>query len=261
MKSKAGPLSDARVIDPRHPWKLPRSKWEIPKYPATQSVIEWNALLARAAQSNPDAEVRVAEIYSDGSRDGRGGLLVRVSPRKAVEWYRRSAEHGNAIAQGALGYLLSEGIGARKDPSEALRWMKRAFRQLGSSGDANNIAVTYRQIGNLGQAVRWFKKAVAAGDHGDLVQLGVHYYWGKGVRTNHAVGARYFRRALQEVDPTWFEHSDALFYLGLAHLEGRGARRSFRLAQRNLERANKDNDHPAAQRLLRQLTKISSKRG
>jgi uncharacterized protein len=253
MKARTNSLTFEAVIDHACPWNLPRLPWEIPKYPATMAVSEWKSLLAKASRGDAEAELRVAETYSDGCRDRRGKAVVLVSPRKAVEWYRRSAQRGSPVAQGALGYLLSEGIGAKKDPSEAIRWMKRAFLNLGSSSDANNIAITYRQTGNFRQAVRWFRIAVAAGDDGDLVQLGIHFYWGKGVRIDRVKAVAYFRKAIQKIDNTWFEREDAFFYLGVACLEGRGARKSLVIARKCFERANKENDHPAAQRLLKKM--------
>jgi len=260
MKSKADPLTSVAVINVSSPWKLPRPRWEIPKYPATMAATEWKALLAKASQGDAETELRVAEIYSDGCKDRRGRILVRISSRKAVEWYRRAAEHGSPIAQSALGYFLSEGIGAEEDVREAIRWMKTAFLNLGSSGDANNIAITYRQAGNLRQAVRWFRIAVAAGDDDDLVQLGIHFYWGKGVRRDHAAAVSFFRRASKAKRIGEDERNDAFFYLGNAYLEGNGVKRSLPMARRCFERANKDNDHPAAERLLKKMLKDTGRR-
>jgi uncharacterized protein len=260
MKAKANIPASMAVIDPGCPWRLPWPHLKIPKFPVAMSGEEWRALLAKASQGDTEAELRVAEAYSDGCKDGRGKTLVRISPRKAVGWYRRSAQHGSPIAQGALGYLLSEGIGAERDAREAILWMKRAFVSLGSLSDANNIAITYRQSGDLRQAVRWLRTAIAAGDEDDLVQLGVHLYWGKGIRRDHAAAVRYFRRATNAKRIGEDERNTAFFYLGIAYLEGLGARKSLTMARKCFERANKDDDHPAAQRLLRKTAKMQGAR-
>ena len=52
------------------------------------------------------------------------------------------------------------------------------------------------------------------------------------------------------------DRDDANFYLGIAYLEGKGVGQSLRMAQKHLERANRDNDHLAAQRLLKQLSRL-----
>jgi hypothetical protein len=224
------------------------------------SATEWKALLAKASQDDAEAEYRIAGVYSDGCKDRHGKIVVHISPRMAVKWNRRSAEHGSADAQGALGYLLSEGIGVKRDSREALLWMRRAFLNGETFAAPNNIAITYRQIGNLRQAVRWFNKCADLGDDDALVQLGVHYYWGKGVRTDYAAAVRCFRRAIKGKNISEWVRADAFFYLGIAYLEGKGVRRSLRLAEKCLERANKDNDHAAAERLLKKMLKLTGRR-
>jgi TPR repeat protein len=82
-----------------------------------------------------------------------------------------------------LGVLLSNGNGVRKNVKEALVWLRKAFR-AGDSCARHNIAVTYREKGDLKTAVKWFRNAAEADDHDALIQLGIHYYWGKGVRKN-----------------------------------------------------------------------------
>lgn len=257
MKQKDQSISSQMVIDPECPWRLPRGRWEFPKYAYKKSVAEWKALLGRATQGDPEAEYLVAVMYDDGCKDRRGRILVRCSAAKALAWYRRSAEHGFAYAQSHLGVLLSDGTGMKKDPREALVWMKRALRgENTSSCVLNNIAITYRENGYLRQAVSWFRKAVALGDDGAFVELGIHYYWGKGISTDHEEAVRCFRRATRGSNMSECERDDAFFYLGIAFLEGKGVRRSLQTAQKHLERANKDNDHPAARRILKELARV-----
>ena len=133
--------------------------------------------------------------------------------------------------------------------------MKRAFRGGHTSGTPVNIAITYRETGKLHQAAHWFKKATALGDDGAFVQLGVHYYWGKGVSADHAAAVHCFRRAARGSNMAECERDDAFFYLGIAYLEGKGVRKSLQKARKHLERANKNNDHPAARRMLKELAR------
>jgi uncharacterized protein len=183
----------ALVIDPRWPWKLSRLRFEFASYPYRMTFAEWKDLLARAAQDEAALQFEVAARYDDGCKDRSGRILVRRSPRKAAEWYRRSAEHGFAPAQNTLGVLLGDRRDAERNPREALKWLRKAFRQ-GDSSAARNIALTYRENGFLRAAVHWLRKSALSGDDGAFVQRGVHYYWGKGVRTDHTAAVGCFRR-------------------------------------------------------------------
>jgi TPR repeat protein len=220
------------------------------------SPAEWKDLLAKANGGDAEAESRVAELYSNGCKDRRGRILVRISNRKEAEWYRRSAEHGCGSAQNNLGVILGGSYGIKKDVREALLWLKRAFRGGDTVSAASNIAVTYRENGNLRQAVRWLRRVDASLDDSVLIQLGIHSYWGKGVRTDHQAAVRCFRKAIRGENMSECDRDDANFYLGIAYLEGNGVRKSSRMAQEYFEQANRDNDHLAAQRLLKQLSRV-----
>jgi len=243
------------VIDSRLPWKLPRVGGEFPPYPYRMSVAEWKALLARAKQGDAEAEWEVAGRFEDGCKDKKGRILVRRSARTSVKWLWQAAEHGCASAQCTLGVLLGDMDLADGNQREALLWLKRAFH-AGESLAASNIAITYRESGNFRKAVQWFRESVASGDDDARIQLGIHYYWGKGVRKNPAAAVRCFRKATKEKNICESGRDDAFFYLGIAYLEGKGVTASLSTARKLLQRANVDNDHPAARRVLQELTRL-----
>jgi len=118
---------------------------------------------------------------------------------------------------------------------------------------AQNIALTYRQIGDLRTAVKWFRKSADAGDGDALVQLGIHYYWGKGVRKNPRAAVGCFRAATKVKYISEVGRDDAFFLLGVASFEGKGVKPSIKNAKKMFERANIDNDNPAARKMLGQL--------
>jgi TPR repeat protein len=80
--------------------------------------------------------------------------------------------------------MLSDGDGVEKNLNLAIRWLKRTHKG-GEPCAANNIAITYREKGNFKRAVHWFKKCADSGDDEALLQLGIHSFWGKGVRKDH----------------------------------------------------------------------------
>jgi uncharacterized protein len=248
------------VIDPKRPWSLPRGGTGFPAYLYTKTKVDWDAVCAKASAGNAEAEFDVATCYDDGCKDSRGRILVRCSASRALAWYRRAAGHGSVSAQNTLGVILGGNYGVKRNARRALFWLKKAFRGGETRCAANNIAITHRESGNFRLAVRWFRAAVAEGDDGDLVQLGIHLYWGKGVRTGHAEAVRCFRKATHGKYISEWERDDAFFYLGIAYAEGKGARKSLALARKCFERANKDNDHLAAQRLLKKLARMADAR-
>jgi uncharacterized protein len=243
----------ATVIDPESPWTVTQRGYDC-SYSYKTSVSEWQSLLARANSGDPEVEWGIAERYADGCKDKRGKIVVRRSAAKAEKWFRRAAEHGSGPAQNNLGILLSNRNGVRKNVREALWWLRKAFHAGdGDSGAAQNIAITYRENCNSKAAVKWFRKAVEAGDGDALLQLGIHYYWGKGVRRNPRVAVQCFRRATLSKNISGWGRDDAFFFLGIAYHEGRGVRGSMPNARKFFKRANAVGDHPAAEKMLSQL--------
>lgn len=241
------------VIDSESPWKVTLQRdWNWPLYTYKMSASKWQALLARAKRGDPEAEWEVADRYGDGCKNHAGKVVVRRSRRKAAEWFRRAAEHGLSAAQNTLGVVLSNGDRVGKNVDEALSWLGKAFR-AGDTCAGQNIAITYREIGDLRTAVKWFRKSADAGDGDALIQLGIHYYWGRGVRKNPKAAIRCFRMASKAKFISEGGRDDAFFLLGVAYSEGGGVRTSIPGARRLFERANADNDHPAARRMLLQL--------
>ena len=55
--------------------------------------------------------------------EGRG---VRQDYAKAVQWYRKAAGQGNAVAQYNLGLMYEEGQGVSKNRKVAKEWYKKA---------------------------------------------------------------------------------------------------------------------------------------
>jgi hypothetical protein len=235
------------IIDPECPWKLSRGRSEFPPYPFKKSESEWKALLARAEQGDPEAEFEVASYYDDGCKDRAGQILVKRSKRQTLRWLQRAAAHGHASAQNNLGVLLG-----RRDSGQAMAWLRRASR-AGDACAAHNLAVTSRDNGNLKRAVYWFRRAAAAGDDSALLQLGIHYYWGKGIRGDRVAAVRCYRQAAKGRNISDADRDDAYFYLAITYLEGKGVRRSFAIARKLLRRADIDHDHRPAFQVLQDL--------
>ena len=60
---------------------------------------------------------------------------------KAVEWYRKAADQGDATAQYSLGLMYDQGTGVPANLSEANRW----YRLAAKNGDPDAKAVIRSQ--------------------------------------------------------------------------------------------------------------------
>ena len=99
---------------------------------------------------------------------------------KAVEWYRKAAERGNANAQCYLGYCFKDGVGVDKNYTEAVKWFRKAAEQ-GNDVAQVNLGVCYESgqgvVKDLAEAVKWYRKAAEQGDadaKARLEELGIN---------------------------------------------------------------------------------------
>jgi uncharacterized protein len=243
--------TDNTEINSESPWALTRRRWNW-SYTYKTSLSEWKSPLVRARKGDREAEWEVGDRYADGCKDKRGKVIVRRSAAKAAQWFRRAAERCSAPAQNNLGILLRNGNGVRKNVKGALLWLRKAFR-AGDPCAAHNIAITYRENGDVRTAFTWFRRAARAGDGDALIQLGIHYYWGKGVRSNPRAAVRCFRAAIKAKNISGMGRDDGFFFLGIAYYEGRGVKPSMSNAKKFLNQANIDGDHVAADKMLSKL--------
>lgn len=241
-----------KTIDTSTPWKLPQDEGAEAYSSYSMSESEWQTLLGKAQEGDPEAQWEVADRYHDGCKDEKGDVLVEASAQKAAEWFRKSAEAGYAPAQNNLGVMLGDGDGVEKDPVLALHWLKKAWKG-GDSCAPQNIAITYRDMGNLSRAFHWFQKCAETGDDDAVLQVGIHHFWGKGTRKDYTKAIECYEKAMKGKNISEASRDDANYYLALAYVEGKGVTKSVPTAKRLLRRANRDNDHAAARALLQEL--------
>jgi TPR repeat protein len=109
---------------------------------------------------------------------GRG---VELDPEQAVEWYRKAAEQGLAVAQANLGTMYWDGTGVRKSRPLAIQWYRKAAEQ----------GFTWAQF-----------------------FIGEAYFTGAGLPLDRKQAAQWYRKAAEE------DHTEAQYRLG-AYLSGR----------------------------------------
>jgi len=103
-----------------------------------------------------------------------------------------AAKLGDEEAQVAVGYAYAYGISRKANVDEALRWWKRAYRR-GSWAAAFNLGMFYRDAKQWSKALKWFQRAVQAGDKDGLVEIAKIHLRYAGDR---AAGLRYLRLAV-----------------------------------------------------------------
>lgn len=211
----------------------------------------WKILLVAAHKGNAEAQSAVGTYYHSGYRDEDGNTIIRRDLKKALAWYRRAANGGNAAAQNALGYFLGSGIGITKDDKQAIYWTMKAI-EAGDSSAASNLATIYRDQENYKKAFHWFRRAVEMGDEDSLCELGQYYYFGIGCRRSPALAVQCFKKLIKISWPKVSEVSrqNAMYWLGIARLQGSGVVRSIGKAKSLFIKANKDNDHIPSHEML-----------
>ncbi len=116
----------------------------------------------------------------------------RGSGLKAFRSLLAAAKLGDEEAQVSVGYDYAYGITRKANIGEAFRWWKRAYRR-GSWAAAFNLGMYFRDAKKWAQAVRWFERAVHAGDEDGLIEIAKIHLRYAGDR---AEGLRYLRLAV-----------------------------------------------------------------
>jgi hypothetical protein len=91
---------------------------------------------------------------------------VKKDPAEAVRWLRKAAEKGNSAAQCTLGYCYDCGLGVPKDVANAAEWYAKSA-QAGHEVGMYNLALCYAYGRGVRQdrtlADRWLTKCADAG--------------------------------------------------------------------------------------------------
>ena len=109
-------------------------------------------------------------------------LDERGHQRRAFKVFLAAARRGDANAFLTLGYAYETGRGTRPSKRKAVRWYKRALA-AGDVSAAHNIGTVFRDRGNHVRAARWFMRAIAMGHSGSNLELGQLLLRGNGQPT------------------------------------------------------------------------------
>jgi TPR repeat protein len=133
----------------------------------------------------------------------------------------------------------------------AIRELRNKLR-LGDPTASNNIAATYRELGNFRRAFYWWRRTAGPQDGDAWLEVGYCLQYGIGTRRDPTAAIRAYRRAIRTYYTTEYGCEEAQYHLAVALLD-RGDMRSRRDVKRLLSRAAEDGDYPQAAALLEQV--------
>lgn len=169
---------------------------------------------AAAAEGCAQAEAYLGHKYYNG-------IGTEIDYSRALDWYRKAAEHRQADAMYSLGFMSQHGLGVPKNTKKAVHWFSKAG-ELGHSGAALQagylIGVGDGVKGDQEIAVYWYQKSAELGNATGMLNLGRRYQTGKGVRKNMALAARWYEKAAE------LGHLDGLSGLAFMYKFGHGGR-------------------------------------
>ena len=158
---------------------------------------------------------------------------------EAVEWYRKSAEQGDAGGQANLGYMYSNGFGVEKDYAEAVKWYRKSADQDDAVGQVN-LGFMYRYGYGVAQdyveAAKWYLKSAEQGNVVGQKNMGVIYEHGYGVTQDYAEALKWYRKSVEQGD------ADGQIGLGNMYFNGKGVEQdyteAFNLFQKSAEQGH-----------------------
>jgi len=155
---------------------------------------------------------------------------------KAREWLTKSAEQDYSEAQMLLAAIYNDGIGTKKNPSEAVRWLQKAIEKKKPGKnynlESNELAAAYCCLGQdfqTGEGVKqdsdkafnFYSKAAELGDAKAQVLVGSFYSLGVSVKEDQKEAIKWFEKAAKQGDVT------GLCALGECYKEGKGVPQNF----------------------------------
>ena len=139
-----------QIGEPRETDSAPNSKVKIPIWRIIVAILGvafgvWQTSRDdRRDAASHDSFLRENNEGVDAFNRGLG-YYEKKDFKKAVEWYRKAAEMGDASAQLNLGFCYDNGEGVEQDKKEAVKW----YRKAAENGDEDAKKALERLEGDL----------------------------------------------------------------------------------------------------------------
>ena len=161
--------------------------------------------------------------------------------RSGIQFLRKAADKGNALAQDAMGMAYWSGIGVQGDRRTAFEWYQKAASK--HYPDALlHLARCYRNGDGIEQnyamAARYWREAAEAGIAVAQHKLACCYQNGEGTEQSLSNAAHWFQKAAEQ------NYVNSQYELGMAYGVGKGVNQDYEKArfwlQKALEGGNED---------------------
>lgn len=86
----------------------------------------------------------------------QGCFCVKQDYTKAMKWFRKAADQGDAFAQFWIGFMYDLGLGVKHDRAEAVKWYRMAADQGDPAAQAN-LGEIYVGKKDFAEAYFWRK--------------------------------------------------------------------------------------------------------
>jgi TPR repeat protein len=134
----------------------------------------WKRFLLRlrtAAESgDSDAMYALGCWLQEGLTNDRGEIISQPAPGEAVGWFELAAEQSHPLALHHLAYCYDAGLGVKADRLRAIELYRDAVK-AGEPLSAVNLAICYREDGNVRAYRRWIERAARSGSTEAKLQL------------------------------------------------------------------------------------------
>ncbi|KAJ8553491.1 hypothetical protein K7X08_024169 [Anisodus acutangulus] len=173
---------------------------------------DFQILEYQAQKGNAGAMYRIGIFYYFGLRG------VRRDHTKALSWFLKAVEKGEARSMELLGEIYARGAGVERNFTKALKWLTLASKkQLYSA--YNGLGYLYvKGYGvekNNTKAKEYFEKAADNREAGGFYNLGVMYLNGIGVKRDVKTASKYFITAFDGGQPKTYYQLAKMFHTGV----------------------------------------------
>ncbi len=146
-------------------------------------------------------------------------LADEIGPdQHSLEAVKANAEKGDVHAQSNLGLRYFKGQGVAQDLGEAVKWFRKAAEQ-GDAAAQFNLGSSYDNGQGVtkdnAEAVKWYRKAAEQGNVNAQNNLGTCYVNGQGIDQDYAEAVKWFRKAAEQGDARGQNNLGVAYYKGV----------------------------------------------
>lgn len=158
-----------------------------------ETALEWyQASLGSGSDDGLKSAVYNAMGNLFYEKDYAGGNSYNIN--QAIKYYNMAAELNNLNAIYSLGLMHKNGDGVLKNPTKAKEYLAKSA-EGGLNTAQYELAILCKDANDLQAAFKWFEKSAQSEYAPAQYELGLMYYYGKGVAKNNKNAAKWIESA------------------------------------------------------------------